>query len=83
MLVLTRKLGEKIVIGGRKRVVLKVLKVLPGGVVSLGFEADDSVPILRQELLEEIERENAGGAIEKDSVDVKGLAKRLKLETMQ
>ena len=48
MLVLSRKVGEKIMIGDS--IVITVLEVV-GGRVRLGIEAPDYVPILRKELL--------------------------------
>lgn len=48
MLVLSRKPGEKIVIGDS--IVITVVKT-EGGHVRLGIEAPDDVAILRQELL--------------------------------
>ncbi len=80
MLVLTRKSEQKIVIGNRKKITITVLKV-QGGMVSLGFEADRDTPIYREELLTEIESENAGGAIELEGVDVKGIAQKLNLKS--
>lgn len=85
MLVLTRKSDQKVVIGTDKKVVVTILKV-QGGMVSLGFEADRDTPIYREELLVEIEQENAGGAVEQqESVELKGIAKgiakKLKLNT--
>lgn len=79
MLVLTRKSEQKIVIGNKKKIVVTVLKI-QGGMVSLGIEADRDTPIYRQELLEEIEAENTGGAVDQDQVDVKSLAKTLQLK---
>jgi carbon storage regulator len=76
MLVLTRKLDQKIVIG--KNIVITVLKV-QGDQVSIGIEAPRSTTIYREEIFREIERANAGGVIQKDSsVDVKKVAKGLK-----
>jgi carbon storage regulator len=54
MLVLSRKLGESIVIGGGVTVTVKKMK---GNVVQLGIEAPKEIPILRSELQERI-REN-------------------------
>ncbi len=51
MLVLCRKLNEKIVIGGG--ITLTVLKV-DGNRVKIGIEAPESVNILRGELLERL-----------------------------
>lgn len=50
MLVLTRKVGERLLIGDS--VVVEVLEVL-GGRVRFGIRALQGVPIMRQELLQE------------------------------
>jgi carbon storage regulator len=55
MLILSRKLGESIVIDGRIHV--KVMRV-EGDVVKLGIEAPSEVPVHRQEVYEEIQRSN-------------------------
>lgn len=52
MLVLSRKSGEKLVIGDA------VVTILGGGTVRLGVEAPKSVKVLRSELIEQ--REPAG-----------------------
>lgn len=52
MLVLSRKLNERIVIGGS--VVLTVVRV-DGNSVRIGFEAPPDVTILRSELLHNVE----------------------------
>lgn len=79
MLVLTRKSDQKIIIGRNKEIVVTVLKV-QGDQVSIGIDAPAEEPIYRKELLEEIEAENAGGALHADSVDVRSLAQNLKLK---
>lgn len=48
MLVLSRKVGEKIMIG--HSIVITVLEVV-GGRVRLGIEAPESVPVFRDEIL--------------------------------
>lgn len=48
MLVLSRKVGEEIVIGDG--IVVKLLQI-QGERVQLGFEADQHIPIYRKELL--------------------------------
>ena len=48
MLVLTRKVGERIAIGENQEVVVTVVAI-HGGRVRLGFEADASIPIHRIE----------------------------------
>jgi carbon storage regulator len=55
MLILSRKLGESIVIDGNIHV--KIMRV-DGDVVKIGIEAPASVPVHRQEVYEEIQRSN-------------------------
>jgi carbon storage regulator len=55
MLILSRKSGESIVIAGNIRV--KVVRV-EGDVVKIGVEAPSSVPVHRQEVYDEIQRNN-------------------------
>jgi len=55
MLILSRKTNESIVIDGRIRV--KIVRV-EGDVVKLGVEAPADVPVHRQEIYEEIQRNN-------------------------
>ena len=55
MLILSRKIGESIVIDGRIHV--KVMRV-EGEVVKLGIEAPAEIPVHRQEVYEEIQRSN-------------------------
>lgn len=51
MLVLTRKLGQKIRIGsGVNSAVVCIVGISPEGQVRLGIEADKSVPVWRWEL---------------------------------
>lgn len=59
MLILTRKIGEKIIIG--EDVVLSVVEVSKG-VVKLGIEAPKNVTILRQEVFERVRDENIASA---------------------
>lgn len=79
MLVLTRKSEQKIIIGNQKKITVTVLKV-QGDQVSIGIQADGDIPIYREELLQEIEEANTCGAVEKDTVDVKSLARNLKIK---
>ena len=79
MLVLTRKSEQKIIIGNKKKIVVTVLKV-QGDQVSLGIEADRETPIYREELLQEIEDANAQGAVAQNAVDVKSLARNLRIK---
>lgn len=55
MLVLTRKVGESVVIDGQ--VVVSVLR-LEGDTIKLGIQAPVEVPVHRQEVYEEIQRTN-------------------------
>lgn len=71
MLILSRKPGESIVIAGNIRV--KVVRV-EGDVVKIGVEAPTSVPVHRQEVYEEIQRNNQQ-ALMKQGVPLPKLAK--------
>ena len=55
MLILTRKLGERITIGDDITITLLEIK---GSQVKLGIEAPQSISIHRQEIYERIRREN-------------------------
>jgi carbon storage regulator len=55
MLVLSRKPGESIVIDGR--ITVKIIR-LDGDMVKLGIEAPREVPVHRQEVYDEIQRNN-------------------------
>ena len=55
MLVLSRKVNENIVIDGR--IIVKVVRT-EGNFVKLGIEAPPSVPVHRQEIYDEIQRNN-------------------------
>jgi carbon storage regulator len=74
MLILSRKSGESIVIDGNVRV--KILRV-DGDVVKLGIEAPAEVPVHRQEVYEEIERNNQQ-ALTKQNVSLPQLTKLAK-----
>ena len=59
MLILSRKLGESIVIDGRIHV--KIVRV-EGEVVKLGIEAPMDVPVHRLEVYQEIQKSNQQAA---------------------
>ncbi len=59
MLVLTRKVGEEILIGDRIR--LKVMEV-SGSKVRLGIEAPQDLRIYREEVLAKVKSENRSAA---------------------
>jgi carbon storage regulator len=66
VLILTRKLGEKIVIDGE--ITVTVLEIARGGQVRLGIDAPRKHRILRFELIEEVGAENRGAAIRPGTV---------------
>ncbi|MGA2176364.1 MAG: carbon storage regulator CsrA [Verrucomicrobiota bacterium] len=55
MLILSRKPGESIVIDGR--ITIKVMR-LDGDLVKIGIEAPINVPVHRQEVYDEIQKNN-------------------------
>ena len=55
MLILSRRIGESVVIDGRIKV--KVVRI-DGDVVKIGIEAPSDVPVHREEVYEEIQRSN-------------------------
>lgn len=55
MLILSRKLGESIVIDGR--IIVKIVR-LDGDMVKLGIDAPSEVPVHRQEVYDEIQKNN-------------------------
>ncbi len=55
MLILSRKINESIVIDGR--ITVRVVRVT-GDVVKLGIDAPLDIPVHRQEIYEEIQRNN-------------------------
>lgn len=65
MLILSRKSGESIVIDGRIRV--KIVRV-EGEVVKVGIEAPMELPVHRQEVYEEIQRNNQQALTQKKAL---------------
>lgn len=55
MLIVTRRIGERIMIGSD--VVVTVLGVAKGNQVRIGIEAPKSVPVHREEIFERIKRQ--------------------------
>ncbi len=55
MLILSRKIGESIVIDGR--IIVKIVR-LDGEIVKLGIQAPADVPVHRQEVYDEIQKNN-------------------------
>jgi len=71
MLVLTRKVGEKILVGDD--VVVSVVEVNRGS-VRLGVEAPQSVSILRYEVYERIQEENLNASQAASATDIHQMA---------
>jgi carbon storage regulator len=55
MLILSRKTSESIIIDGR--ILIKIVRI-EGGMVKVGIDAPVSIPVHRQEVFEEIQRNN-------------------------
>lgn len=64
MLVLSRKAGERILIG--ENITVTVVKLTSGG-VRLGIEAPAEMPIIREELKVAIEQETEEGSARQDA----------------
>ena len=71
MLVLTRKVGEKLMVGDE--VVISVVEVNRGS-VRLGVEAPQSVSILRFEVYERIQEENLNASQATSTADIQQAA---------
>lgn len=55
MLILTRKVGESILLGDDVKIVVKEVR---GSQVRIGIDAPEEIPIYREELYEQIQKEN-------------------------
>jgi len=75
MLVLARKLDESIVIGDN--ITVKVISV-EKGVVKLGIDAPSDIPIVRNELIEDVKDSNIAASKEASTQDLNVLSKLLK-----
>ena len=74
VLILTRKVGESIMIGDSIKV--KVI-ALDGGQIKLGFDAPNDVAIYRQELLDAVSQHNTEAAKQADVNLLGSLHKKL------
>ena len=70
MLVLTRKLDEKVKIGDN--IYISILDIESGS-VKIGIDAPKEVPILRMELIEQVESKNIESAV-RDAADISSAA---------
>ena len=71
MLTLTRKAGQKIRIGDRIEIVVREVR---GKQVRLGITAPDGLPVYREELYQQIARENERAARVPNLEDMGGLS---------
>lgn len=60
MLILTRRIGEKLVIGDDAEIIVTVLGV-KGNQVRIGVEAPRDMPVHREELYDKMKAENKNG----------------------
>lgn len=72
MLILTRKVGEKIIIG--EDIEISILEYNQGN-IKIGIEAPKDVKVVRYELLEEVKEQNR-----KSLKDIEDIMRRLKRE---
>ena len=76
MLILSRKIGEAVVLD--EKITVRVIEVSKG-VVRLGFDAPNDMLILREELEEEIKQANIEAKnSEQDMAAIKDLSKKIK-----
>ena len=76
MLILSRKIGEAVVLD--EKITVRVIEVSKG-VVRLGFDAPNDMLILREELEEEIKKANIEAQSSAQDMDaIKGLSKKFK-----
>jgi len=75
VLVLSRKVGETIVVG--KDIEVSILEI-QGGEVRLGFKAPRDIIILRKEILEEVKSQNRQALAKIDPAVLDEVVRRLK-----
>lgn len=74
MLILSRKIGEAIVLD--EKITVRVIDISKG-VVRLGFDAPNEMLILREELEEEVKKANIEANTKVDTSALVGLSKKL------
>ncbi len=78
MLVLARKAEESVVVGEGPRRLLKVTVLeIRNGIVKLGFEADEDIPVHRSEVWERIAAQNWGPSPQDRNIPNDALAETL------
>lgn len=60
MLILTRRIGEKIIIGEGKEAIEIYVSDIHGGQVRIGVDAPAHIQVHREEIYQRIQAENAG-----------------------
>lgn len=74
MLILSRKIGEAIVLD--EKVTVRVIEISKG-IVKLGFDAPNDMLILREELEEEVKKANQQANQEIDTDALMGLSQKI------
>lgn len=59
MLILTRKIGESIIIGDKKEKVIVTLLNIKGTQTKIGIDAPKKIPVHREEIYKKIHEESA------------------------
>ncbi|MBN2853893.1 MAG: carbon storage regulator CsrA [Clostridia bacterium] len=67
MLVVTRKLGESILIGDDIEIIIVEQQ---NGKIKIGIEAPKNIKILRKEILEAVKTENISASVKKDDIQL-------------
>ncbi len=80
MLVLTRKVNQSIIIGNDIKIT--ILDIKKDGLVSIGISAPKNVIVYRQEIYDEIQRENVASSMVDES-SIAQFSDALKLSELQ
>ena len=56
MLVLTRKVGERLIFGKEGEIVLEIVEIRNGKNIRIGIEAPKDIPVFREEVWEQIKK---------------------------
>ncbi|MCM8900476.1 carbon storage regulator CsrA [Caldicoprobacter algeriensis] len=75
MLVLTRKPGQSVVIGGN--IEMKIIDI-QGDQVRIGINAPKDISILRKELMDEVRQANREAVVDRPNVSLEELSRVLK-----